>query len=290
MISTRHAALLLLLAAPGLAQCDRDRPEPAPEAPVAAPPPQATALNRAEMIAALARAASTYASGETPREMLAGRRFVVRLPFGCQGAAETPDRPGFASWSRSPDGQSIELRLTPADWLASPPVEGGDLAGAWANVDGVWITRPWLSRDSCPPPPPAISPMPFTPPQDDEQPQVESQPPVTPPLLTPPPASPQTAGLALYSPIDGSRIGRRQGQPYVHLIRGEADQPAQPSPRVWRVLIEGRIGAFPDGRSIRCRIEGRDVRPVCVAAVQIDKLAFEDGSSGRQLAEWRPGG
>lgn len=284
MISTRYATLLLLLAAPGLAQCDRDRPEPAPEAPAAAPPPPTTALNRAEMIAALARAASTYASGEAPDEMLSGRRFVVRLPFGCQGATETPNRPGFASWSRSADGQNIELRMTPADWLASPPVEAADLAEAWANADGVWITRPWLSLDTCPPPPPAIETAPLAV-QD-----AEGDAHVAPPPLVVPPSSPQTAGLALYSPVEGSRIGRRDGQPYAHLIRAEGEQPAQPSPRGWRVLIEGRIGAFPDGRSVRCRADGRDARPVCVAAVQVDKLAFEDGSTGRQLAEWRPGG
>lgn len=284
MISTRYATLLLLLAAPALSQCDRDRPEPTPEAPAAAPLPEPTVLTRAEMIGALARAASTYASGDGRPEVLDGRRFVVRLPFGCQGDKETPDRPGFASWSRSPDGQSIALRLTPADWLTTPPVAGDDLAAAWANADGVWITRPWLSSDSCPPPPPAITPAPLVQADEDESGSIE------PPPLAVPPASAQTAGLAIYSPVDGSRVGRREGQPYVHLIRGEAGQPVQPSKRGWRLLVEGRIGAFPDGRSIRCRAAGRDERPTCIAAVQVDKLAFEDGSTGRQLAEWRPGG
>ncbi len=282
MISTRYAMWLLILAAPGLAQCDRDRPEPAPEAPVASPAPQPTALDRAGTIAALARAASTYAAGDASQEALIGRRFVVRLPFGCHGATETPDHPGVASWSRTTDGQGIELRLNTSDWLATPPVDGADLAAAWANADGVWITRPWLSLDTCPPPPPAIDPAPLTI-SDDETPS-------EPPKQVAPFASEQTAGLVFYAPVDGSRIGRREGQPYVHLIRGEAHQPVPPPTRGWRVLVEGRIGAFPDGRSIRCRAQARDARPICVAAVQVDKLAFEDGSTGRQLAEWRPGG
>lgn len=285
MISTRKASLLLLLATPGLTQCDRQRPAPPPEPSVSAPLPQTPALNRAEMIAALARAASGYAAGDMPQEVLAGRRFVVRLPFGCQGTTETPDRPGFASWSRTADGLGIELRLSPADWLAQSPVEGTDLAQAWANADGVWITRSWLSLDTCPPRPPAIETRPLTPADDDAQ-----DAPVEPPPVVLPYASPQTAGLVLYSPVDGSRIGRRGGQPYVHLIRAEADQPVQPSPRGWRVVVEGRVGAFPDGRSVRCSAPGRDARPVCIAAVQVDKLSFEDGSTGRQITEWRPGG
>ncbi|WP_312084423.1 hypothetical protein [Brevundimonas sp.] len=282
MISTRHVLCLLILAAPGLAQCDRHRPERPPEAPAASPAPQTVALDRAGIIAALARAASTYAAGDAPQEALVGRRFVVRLPFGCQGGAETPEHPGFASWSRTTDGKDIDLRLDTADWLATPPVDGADLAAAWANADGVWITRPWLSLDTCPPPPPAHASGPLTV-SDDETPS-------EPPSLIAPFGSEQTAGLVFYAPVDGSRIGRREGQPYVHLIRGEVDQPAQPPTHGWRVLIEGRIGAFPDGRSIRCRAPTRDARPTCVAAVQVDKLAFEDGSTGRQLAEWRPGG
>lgn len=281
MISTRYAIGLLILAAPGLAQCDRNRPQSAPEAP-AAPPPQTLALDRAEIIAALTRAASTFAAGDVPQEALSGRRFVVRLPFGCQDTTEAPDHPGVASWSRTTDGKDIELRLDTADWLAAPPINGADLAAAWADADGAWITRPWLSLDTCPPPLPDIATAPLA--------ASEEETPLEPSPSPAPPSAEQTVGLLFYTPLDGSRIGRREGQPYVHLIRGEADQPAQPPVRGWRILVEGRVGVFPDGRSIRCRAPARNVRPTCVAAVQVDKLAFEDGSTGRQLAEWRPGG
>ena len=54
-------------------------------------------------------------------------------------------------------------------------------------------------------------------------------------------------------------------------------------------MLEGRLGAFPDGRTIRCHAEGPDQRPVCVAAVQLDRVAFEDGASGATLSEWRKG-
>ena len=57
----------------------------------------------------------------------------------------------------------------------------------------------------------------------------------------------------------------------------------------YRVVLEGRFASFPDGRAIRCRAASIDQRPVCIAAVQLDRVAFEDGSSGTVLSEWRPG-
>lgn len=300
MISTRARALFIALAvAPGLAQCDRREREPAPEAPQVttpvAPLGQVTAMNRGELVNTLARAASAYAAGETEAgESLNGRRFAVRLPFGCQGAGETSVTlaPGLAAWRRVNEARDIELRLEPADWLASPVLDGGAaLNEAWAGVEGFWIARPWLALETCPPTR-AAAPA-TTPPAPAAGEEIEAeagnQTQETPPLPTIALADPLTAGLAAYTPLGGSRIGRREGQPYVYVLRGEAEAPAQRPERGWRVLLEGRIGAFPDGRSVRCRAASRDQRPVCIAAIQVDKVAFEDASSGRQLAEWRPG-
>ena len=68
-------------AAVGLAQCDRDRPEPAAPAPAPSPPPISAPaeLSRAELIAALDRAASAYAARQDPSEAsgLAGRTFLA---------------------------------------------------------------------------------------------------------------------------------------------------------------------------------------------------------------------
>lgn len=296
MISTRARALFIALAvAPGLAQCDRREREPAPEAPQVtapvAPLGQVTAMNRGELVNTLARAASAYAAGETEAgEPLNGRRFAVRLPFGCQGAGETSMTlaPGLAYWRRANSTRDIELILEPADWLASPVLDGGAaLNEAWSGVEGFWIARPWLALETCPPIREASAPPQVVVADDDAETSGVGVAP--PPLPTIALADPLTSGLAAYTPLGGSRVGRREGQPYVYVVRGEAEAPAQRPERGWRVLLEGRIGTFPDGRSIRCRAASRDQRPVCIAAVQVDKVAFEDASSGRQLAEWRPG-
>lgn len=48
-------------------------------------------LSRADLLDAAARAASAYAAGEPPPSenlALAGRSFILRLPFGCTGPVE----------------------------------------------------------------------------------------------------------------------------------------------------------------------------------------------------------
>ena len=56
----------------------------------------------------------------------------------------------------------------------------------------------------------------------------------------------------------------------------------------YRLILEGRMSAFADGRAIRCRASSPDQRPVCIGAVQLDRVAFED-AGGAVLSEWRPG-
>ena len=95
-------------------------------------------------------------------------------------------------------------------------------------------------------------------------------------------------GLASVFEADGSRLGRRNGRAYEHTVRGVDDQPAVAPVQGYRLVLEGRLAAFPEGRSIRCRGSGPDQRPVCIAAVQIDRVAFED-AAGALLSEWRGG-
>lgn len=272
--------LSILAAGPLLAQCEAPRPETPAEAPPAeraepAPPSlgQSTALSRTDVIAALARAASDHAAGRIPDQPMAGRRFAVRLALGCRGpdATPRPPRPGRGEWRWTEGRDAVELKLAPADWLTDAPVPAGDLAPAWARAEGIWIPRPWLSRDDCPAPSPeAPAAAGFVSSGTDA-----------------PDTSAFSMGLAAYAPEGASRLGRRAGQPYVHLIRG-GDQPPMFPAQGWRLLVEGRVGAFPDGRSTRCHAPDPDHRPVCLLAVQVDRVAFEE-AGGRVLAEWREG-
>ena len=270
VLATSMALLSLVLGG-----CQRDPAEPPtsppatlPALPVVAPMP-VTALDRAGLLAAMDAASSAYASGgETGEPSLAGRRFVVRQAFGCVAETSTATEPnvedGVGTWFRSPDGKSLKVTLTPGDWTASPLIsDGGGLD--WEAVEGVWLTRPWMRTSDCPR---LSAPNGFGDPVATRE--------------------PQTMGLASVFEANGSRLGRRNGRAYDYTVRGADDQPAAAPAQGYRLIIEGRMAAFPDGRSIRCRASSPDQRPVCIAAVQVDRVAFEDGG-GVALSEWRGG-
>jgi hypothetical protein len=263
----------LALASLLLVQCER-KPEPAPTPapPMAVPAPPAKlivvppppTLGRADILEALAQASAAYAAGEAPpADALAGRAFAVRLPFGCGGPGAASE--GLAQWAWGPQQKTIKLNLTPADWAKSPLIATPEGEAPWEAAEGFWIARPWMTAETCPAAFGSAAPA------------GEAE------------ASPQTAGLVAVFDSEGSRFGRRNGRAYSFTVRPSGEAPLTLPDRGYRVLLEGRIGAFPDGRAIRCHAEGPDQRPVCVAAVQLDRVAFEDGASAAILSEWRKG-
>lgn len=266
-------AASVLLFGPVLGGCQREEAAPAPnpapvqpQTPVVAVAPAPT-LDRAGLLQAMDVAASAYAAGrDVGGANLAGRRFVIRQAFGCAGPTPPPAEDmtgdGLAAWSWGDRRQSLRLTLAPGDWTASPLIAGG--ADNWEAVEGFWLTRPWLRTDGCPGA------------QGD-------------PLASGPVApSPQSVGLAAVFEEDGSRIGRRNGRAYDFTVRGEGDQPPVAPAQGYRLVLEGRMTAFADGRAIRCRAASPDQRPVCIGAVQLDRVAFED-AGGQMLSEWRGG-
>ncbi|CAN7413305.1 hypothetical protein LJR219_002620 [Phenylobacterium sp. LjRoot219] len=270
--SVRRLSIALLASGLTLAACERQAktpPQPAPAAPAPPPVPVATAprlptlapvaLGRSELLLALDAASSAYAAGNPDEgEDLAGRRFVIRQAFGCPGAASPDGGAGLARWKWGPRQSSIELSLRPEDWTEAPIVAGDD--AHWEAVEGFWLARPWLRAEGCPA--------------------------VTAGEEIAAPASPQTAGLAAVFEREGSRVGRREGKAFSFTIRGEP--PPKPPAAGYRLVLEGRFTAFPGGRAIRCRSEGPDARPLCIAAAEVDRVAFED-ADGKLLSEWRPG-
>lgn len=216
----------------------------------------------------VAQAASFYtATGAvTGAEPIVGRQFDIRLAFGCEGAEALPvgvAEDGLARWSWGPDRQTIRLSLAPGDWADSALIAGGG-QDPWEAVEGFWISRPWMMADDCP--------------------RVRTDP----LALGAAAPSPPTVGLAAVFETDGSRIGRRNGRAYTHTIRQVGDAPLVALHAGYRVRLQGRIVAFPDGQAIRCRAAHSNQRPVCVAAVQLDRVAFES-ATGEGLSEWRPG-
>lgn len=242
-------------------------PAPAPEADGAPVPSPALPLARADLIAGAAAAAGAYAVGATPGEgdPLVGRSFSVSLPFGCGG----PGAPGGsglaglaqAAWQDA-EREAVVLSLSPADWTDSALITGS--GASWESVEGHWIDRAWLLEDRCP--------------------TVRSDPLQIGAAF----AEAPSVGLAGVHEAGASRLNRRDGRAYRHVLRGpDGAAPAVPSAG-WRVRIEGRILSFPDGRAFRCRAPGPDARPTCVAAAAIDRVAFET-ADGVVLSQWRPG-
>ncbi|MDQ3125653.1 MAG: hypothetical protein M3Q74_08625 [Pseudomonadota bacterium] len=271
----RVAALTTVATALFLAQCDRDRPEPIDAEPVSvdpAPAPAGTApttLNRADLLAATSRAASAYAAGEQMEgaDALVGRQFSIRIPFGCNGPQPAPAEAagdGLARWSWGPENETIQLSLTPGDWLNTALI-GGASESAREAVEGFWVPRPWLTAGDCS----AVRADP--PPSEGGAP------------------SPQTVGLAAVFGADDSRVGRRNGRAYAFTIRATGDTPLAAPSRGYRVVLEGRLAGFPDGSAIRCRASNPDQRPVCIAAIRLDRVGFTNADGSVLLSEWRPG-
>ena len=239
--------------------------EPTGTRPLPAPP----TLSRGDLVAAAAGAASAYAEGRKVAgdDQLVGRTFSIRLPFACGAplgpVAGAQDAPGLAQWRVGDGGKTIALTLTPADWTEAAWL-GGAGDGRWEAVEGYWIPRPWLAAETCP--------------------KVTGD-----PLATALPApSPQTLGLAALHEAGSSRVGRRDGRAYTFTVRGAGGTvPALPEAG-YRLRLEGRVEKFDDGRAIRCRAQGNDQRPVCVIAVKLDRVAFED-AAGAVLSDWRTG-
>lgn len=266
--------LLMLAGAAGLAvaACGDRRPSSDPEPLQPAAPPAGPladpVLDRAAILAAVDEAASRTAAGLPPPSVdpLANRRFRMRIAFGCLGPEPAPPKDvvdaGAPRWSRGPDGRSIRLRFTPADWT------GGDATGpaveGFERVGGVWVNQPWMRAEGCPTPGlPVLDAF---------------------ALPAPPPVA-----LALLQAEGASRLGRADDRAFTLTLRGQGDEPAPAPAQGYRLVLEGRLTPWAGGRVIRCRVSRADARPPCAVGVALDRLAYEDGATGETLSEWRPG-
>lgn len=256
-----------------LAGCPRQADEPAPPAqPIEIPAPPITptgptALTRTDILDAARLAASDYASGAAfeGADPLVGRTFAILMPVGCTGPApslpeESADGVARVAWADQQ--RAIQFSLTPGDWTESALIAGA--GGDWELVEGIWLARPWMSADGCP---------------------VVQADPLRSGQVSP---TPNTVGLAVVHSEEGSRLDRRNGRAYTYALRGEGEAAPRLPEGGWRLRLEGRMVGFPGGRAFRCRAPGPDQAPVCVAAVQLDRVALET-SAGVAQSEWRGG-
>lgn len=234
-------------------------PAPEPQAPVVSLPPapvQPPVLTRADLLAAVAQAASAHGGGAAyPKVVadLAGRRFALAMPFGCDGPAEAG---AGASYTLDTAGRALKLTARPEQWTDTGWKQAfGDL-GEVEALEGFWLRRPWLLDSTCPARFPTL------------------------PGAAP---SPETVGLVRVFEAEGSRLLRRGDRPYE--ITRKVDPETPPPAGGFRLVLEGRIAAAK-GQPVRCRSARPDQRPTCLVAVEFDRVAIED-PRGETLAQWR---
>jgi len=229
-------------------------PSPSPR-PVPVPVVQA-ALDRADLLALATQAADAFAQNlamPAPVTAVAGRRFNLILPFGC----EAPGMQGSAGtmrWSFDPKAARLKITVDPVIWQ---PEEWG-AAGDARVLRGFWISRPWSSATIC-----AAARTDFG----------AAWPPIMPP-------SEWIAIAREIGPAEGAKA-----RPYEVVQRATASDfdPAQG----FQFRITGRIRPTSEGGPVTCAQPGGAAqRPLCVIAATFSEVSIENPKNGDVLANW----
>ena len=235
------------------------------------------ALDRRALLLAVAEAASAAALGEDDREVqrgLDGKRFTLRLRFGCGGSAASrstePRR-----WTFDERSRVQRFHVAPDVDLATPLVKSIAPAGFEA-AEGFRVHRPWLLRASCP----ALSP-----------PKVPGSPPASPPAaeaqgIEPAQPEPRIAIAQFYTAAD-PRTHRRDRRAYEATRTMAADE--APSALGYDLVLSGRLRALPGGRVIACVPAAAEAPPSCIVSAAFDQVAIEAPDSKEIVAQWAMG-
>jgi hypothetical protein len=236
----------------------------APPRPIVEPP-----MDRQGLLIAAMRAASAQATGQDDIEAqraLGGRRFEVRIRFGCQ-----PDPPlGQAVEFRFDEGRrTLQFRAAPDLTLREPLA--AQIAGELVEVvEGFWIKRPWLLTAACPA---AGAPV------ENAETEVEAD--ATPPQVH------ARVGIAQFFGEGYARTFQRQQRPY-EATKTLAEDEA-PSAEGYNLVLSGRLRRLPNRRVITCSAESPDLPPDCIVSAVIERLWIERPDSGDMVAEWGRG-
>jgi hypothetical protein len=293
--------IISLLAAAGLAGgCKLVRPDdqaagPSPTEttpakqmvlPVAEPP-----LDREALLLAAARAGSAAVLGAddaAEQSKLAGRRFELRIRFGCEAGADQAgnSKSGWKATFEEPR-RILRLRVDP-DVNEATPLLRNAAEGALEDATGFWLPSPWLLTAACPPPPPRNEPSPQAAATATTKAKAgsgkakgadgtagEVDPP--PPVVTP------RVGIVQGYGADDPRTHRAR-QAYEVTRRLAAD--AEPSAEGYDLVIAGRLRRLPNGKVITCVQEQRGHPPACLIAADFDRIALIRGDNDEQIAEW----
>lgn len=261
----------------------RPVPAPRPQEPASSPavPPAAAqdaVLNRTALIRIVEAEADRFGGGVNARTSFTGRRFLVRIPFGCGGPGDGKARTG---WSYDEDSETLRLRLTPDEWTDEGWLSQTVAAGAIEVIEGFWLPRPWTSSEQCPAKPVAVDAA-KTEPGTSELPEAKSTEAGAAPVS---PERNSSVALAQFFGSDSKRSDQRRGRPFE--VVSKVTPEAVPA-RGLQLTIEGRIANIPGGVSnVLCHAPNPNIRPTCLVAVEFDRIAVSNPATQTELANWR---
>lgn len=287
--------IALLIAAVLIARPEKvttdEVPPPAPR-PVQ---PEQTAplklLTRGDLIDAAARAADAHARGvaiASEDSALVGRRFTLRLPFGCTGPSKA-DSEAPLRWSYDPAEEALRVSVTPNVWTDAAPVRAAADGIDYEAAEGFWIERPWLRSGDCPVLPQRTR---GTEPAAEAAEGNQTAPAVATKEAesladttdTAPVLPRETLALVELFEPGSRRAARRNGRPYTvvtKLAPGEIDLT-----KGLRVVVTGRVAQLRQGAPVACSGTLIDERPLCLIGAEIERVAITDASGQRVLGEW----
>ena len=240
-------------------------------------------IDRAAILAAVARAASASASGtddKAAQAALDGRQFEFRIRFGCKGpSSDLPN--AWLGWSFEREKGTLRVRAMPTISPKEQLVKalGGDQFEA---VEGFWVPRPWLLEPICPATA-ALSSAPAEPATDNAADQLAEE---SVAAAEPEPAPPRV-GIAQFFTDTDARTGRRSLRPYEAVKTLDADQPI--GAQGFNLVLSGRLKQLPDKGVIACVAKGAESPPECILSVDFDRVWIEKPSDGEIIAEWGGG-
>lgn len=227
---------------------------PSPVTPIVPDTPIDVTLRRADLIRLAAAAADAASGGPEVEEMLAGKRFVIRIPFGC-GTFDSEEERAFNARYDAEDG-TLRISVQPKDWTEIAWVAAELERREADRAEGFWVPRPWTRSESCPAA------------QGD-------------------PANPASnLGIAQVFDADSSRVGQRRGRPFEATVQLGANETDLSKGLL--LVLEGRVARWSMGReTVLCRAAQAYDRPLCLVGAKLDSIAVENASNGDRLADWR---
>lgn len=267
-----------------LAACQA-QDEPVPEAAASSPalpalPVAEAQMDRRELLLAVIEAGSAAAAGvsdaQAQRE-LDGKRFELRLRFGCPNGSAREDAGRRATFDEG--NRLVQLEAASEISMTTPPVEYLN-DGSFEAAEGFWISHPWILEPACPAAPADAAPSAAP----------AGLPVGTSPIAAPSPSAPvgpgRQVGIVQLFTVSDARTHRRDSRAY--RVTERLTESVHPSRSGYDVVIEGRLQPLPDGRVIACRANaGRS--PTCLISARFEQVSIERADTGALLAEWPSG-